>query len=522
MTAESPGAARADLFGQRLLAAAHQRLTAGDLGEAERLTRAALDLPGAAGTIRARLLNLLGGIQRVHGDHAASLSSFDAAIAADENLADAHANRAAALIALGRSAEAPASLDRALALDPSHQQALNTAGVLLAAANRLEAAVDCYRRAIDAGASDVDTLCNLGNALGRLDRLEEAEAAFLAAQARDPAQPRPFAGLGKVAMDGGRLEQADEDYRAVLDRVPNDADAHMSRGFIALLRGDLAAGWAGYEWRWRLRDGPTPPPEPRWRGEALAGRTLLLQAEQGFGDTLQCVRYAKQAARQGARVIVRCQRPLVRLLETAPGVDVVVAMEDSLPRFDFAAAMLDLPGLFGTTLETVPADIPYLTPPSPVSQLDAALGDDPRPKVGLVWAGNPRHRNDRRRSLPEDAVTELIEDAAVRFFSLQKPAASTPDGMTDLAPILDDFADTAAAIARFDLVVSVDTSVAHLAGALGKPVWVLLPFAPDWRWMVGRTDSPWYPTMRLFRQEGRGDWPGVIARVRKALSDFRP
>lgn len=551
MTERLPTTSRNRLFGQRLLAAARQRLAAGEMGDAERLAGgafdamagdpaaaellatvfhrqgrqaesetvvgAALDHPSLDAGGRARLLNLLGGIRRARGDHPASLAAFEDAITVDETLADAHANRAAALIALGRAADARASLDRALNLDPEHRQALNTAGVLLASANRLEAAVDCYRRAVRAGASDVDTLCNLGNALSRLDRLEEAEKAYSSAKARDPNHPRPLASLGKLAMDFGRLDEADGYYRAVLERVPDDADAHMSRGFIALLRGDFAAGWEGYQWRWRLPKGPLPPPEPRWQGEPLDGCTLLLQSEQGFGDTLQFVRYAQLAAARGAGVIVRCQRPLLRLLQTAPGVDTVIPDDGPLPSFDFAAAMLDLPALFGTTLESVPAYTPYLASPAVAPRLERILRDSMRMKVGLVWAGNRLHRNDRRRSLPADAAEALCQDMPVSFFSLQKPAPWLPPDVVDLGPFIEDFADTAAAIMRLDLVLSVDTAVAHLAGALGKPVWLLLPFAPDWRWMVGGDDSPWYPTMRLFRQESRGDWAGVVSRVRATL-----
>jgi len=293
-----------------------------------------------------------------------------------------------------------------------------------------------------------------------------------------------------------------------------------------LAQGDLATGWEEYEWRWK-----TPHfvaacrnfSQPQWRGESAAGRTLLIHAEQGYGDTLQFCRYAPMAAARGLRVILEVPQPLVRLLRSLPGVDQVVARGEDLPAFDLHCPMLSMPLAFGTTLATIPSAPFYLQADAGQvaawrTRLDAM--EDQNPRIGLVWAGNPRRHApelaaiDRRRSLPLEQLAPLLDLSGLHFFSLHKDGPA-PEGVkaTDFMHEMKDFADTTALIANLDLVISVDSAVAHLAAALGKQVWLLDRFDPCWRWLRGRRDSPWYPTVLLYRQTHPGDWAPVLAEV---------
>jgi hypothetical protein len=295
-----------------------------------------------------------------------------------------------------------------------------------------------------------------------------------------------------------------------------------------LLTGEFRAGWANYEFRFMK----SPPAErnrfaqPRWQGEPLAGKTILVHAEQGLGDTIQFARYLPLLAAQGARVLVEAQAPLKTLLESLPGELEFFVRGESLPPFDVHCPLLSLAHGFGTELATIPSATPYLAAPSEaLSRWAMRFPVSTQPRVGVVWSGNPRHENDHRRSLSFDEFRPVLMAPGIEFFSLQKNAkpadaaalAALPH-VTDLGSELATFADTAAVIAHLDVVIAVDTSVAHLAGALGKPVWVLLPFAPDWRWLLGRDDSPWYPSARLFRQPRIGDWQTVAAEVGHALA----
>ena len=311
---------------------------------------------------------------------------------------------------------------------------------------------------------------------------------------------------------------------------PDYPGAHYNKALAQLLAGDYEAGFKAYEWRWRWERFPSTRPQlaaPRWEGEPRRRETVMLWGEQGTGDVIQFVRYAAMANPLCGRVVVACQSSLHRLIASAPGVDGVLergAREDGGRPIAAWAPLLSLPRLLGTTLETVPSTVPYLAPPTGAVETWRHRLAGPGLKVGLTWAGNPKHRNDRNRSLPLAALTALARVPGVRLCALQKgpqavEAESPPPGMAieALGPALGDFAETAAAIAVLDLVIAVDTAVAHLAGALGRPVWCLVPYAPDFRWLLGRADSPWYPSLRLFRQPAPGDWPAVIDAVATAL-----
>jgi hypothetical protein len=311
---------------------------------------------------------------------------------------------------------------------------------------------------------------------------------------------------------------------------PDCAEAHWNAALIRLRRGDFATGWRDYEWRWRKADWAGRRRSfsaPLWRGdEPIAGKTMLLHAEQGLGDTIQFVRYAPRVAERGTTVVLECAPQLKGLLQGLDGIAHVIATGEALPPFDLHCPLLSLPLAFRTELATVPSAVPYIRPPAEgAAKWRGRLPSNGRPCVGLCWAGSNAHLNDRNRSIALDRFAKIFTVGGVDFVSLQKDASAADAAILSAHNValpavqFADFADTAAVVGMLDLVISVDTSVAHLAGAMGKPVALLLPFSPDWRWMLDRADSPWYPTMRLFRQATLGAWDGVIARVCDALAE---
>jgi tetratricopeptide (TPR) repeat protein len=450
-------------------------------------------------------------------------------LAARPDFAEAQYNLGVALSRQDRPDEAIACHRRAIALRPDLPEAQFDLGCLLAARGETEAAAACFRHAIAARPDYVAAHNNLANALKELGRPEEALASHRAALRLRPDIAALHFNLGNTLKALDRPEEALAAWRRAVALKPDYAEAHHALSVLLLARGEMAAGWEAFEWRWRAprmvrsrRDFA----QRQWRGEEARGRTLLIHAEQGFGDTLQFCRYASLAAARGPRVIVEAQPPLVRLLGGLDGVAQVVARGDALPAFDLHCPMMSLPLALGTTLETIPANVPYLhADPARTAELGARLAtlDPPgRMRVGLVWAGNPRadlppreSAHAQRRSLDPALLAPLLAIPGARFVSLQKagPASPAAFGLIDPMAEMADFADTAALIASLDLVISVDTSVAHLAGALGKPVWVMTRRDHCWRWLEGRTDSPWYPTLRLYRQTIQDEWGDVVARV---------
>lgn len=491
-----------------------------------------------------------------------AIASYDRALAAKPDYAEALNNRGVAQQALGRLDQALASHQRAVALRPAYAEAIRNAALLLQTLRRFDDALAAYdrlvalapndaaawndrgivlfelRRFAEAQASHEHALAlrpdypeahnNHGNALKALNRFEDAIASYNRALALRPLYAYALNNRGIAQMELRHVDAALSDYRRAVAARPDFADAHYNEALCCLLSGDLARGWEKSEWRWESSESVGDKrslAQPMWRGEDIAGKTILLHPEQGLGDTIHFCRYVPMVEARGARVIFEVERPLRALMGTLDSGAEIVAQGDPLPTFDLYCPLLSLPGAFGTRIETVSAAVPYLrAAPNDVSAWAARLAPHRRPRIGLAWSGRAGHKNDHNRSMPLAMLAPLFALDAT-FIVVQKDirAVDAPlvaERLLDYGESLGDFTDTAALMQNLDLVISVDTSVAHLAGALARPVWVLLPFTPDWRWLLDRTDSPWYPTARLFRQSTTRRWDPVVRIVRDALADF--
>jgi Flp pilus assembly protein TadD len=430
---------------------------------------------------------------------------------------------------MGRGEEAIACYGQAVRIRPDFAMAWGNLGVACRDAGRIQEALDCFHRVLRLTPGAPGALNNLGNALRvQLDH-GEAIACFQEALRHSPADAEIHLNLGNALRESGNPAEAEKSFRRAIQLRPDFPEAHWDLAFALLLQGDFPRGFEEYEWRWRRAGfAPRQFAFPAWRGEDPRGRTLLVYAEQGAGDAIQFVRFVTALAARGARLALECPSSLAALFESVEGADRVFPRGElpSEARFDGQVSLLSLPLLLGVTLDTVPGNTPYLRPPGGrEARLSALPGSQPRRlKVGLVWRGNPQHKNDRHRSIPLELLEPLLAAPSVEFYSLQagappgEPPPKPPfDKLIDLSGLIHDFADTAILMEQLDLIISVDTSTVHLAGALGRPAWLLLPCAPDWRWLLARSDSPWYPTLRLFRQPVPGDWPGVVREVRAAL-----
>jgi tetratricopeptide (TPR) repeat protein len=462
-----------------------------------------------------------------------ALAAYERAIALRPDYAQAHHNRGVALGRLGRAAESLAAFERAIALRPDYAAAHNHRGAALAALGRAEDALAAYDRAAQLAPDYPEAHNHRAIALHDLDRAGESLAAAERALALSPRFADAWYNRGNALRDLNRHADAAQSYERAIAIDPAHASAHWNLADCRLILGDFARGWDEYEWRWKLaarRGTRRDFAQPLWLADApLAGRTILLHAELGLGDTLQFCRYATEVARRGATVVLEVQAPLVALLSGLEGVARVVARGEALPPFDFHCPLMSLPLAFRTDFASVPARVPYLrADPARVAAWRERLGAAGRPRVGFAWSGSSGLRNDRR-SMTLAQMLPLVA-GEIDWVSLQKevaaadaPLLAARDAVRDAAPGLVDFAETAALVELLDLVITVDTSVAHVAGALAKPVWILLPHSPhDWRWLLGREDSPWYPQARLFRQRAPGDWAEVVERVARALAQWRP
>lgn len=413
--------------------------------------------------------------------------------------------------------------------DPTFADAYNNMAVALRKQGRFDVALTCYKRSLSYRPDHAATYSNMGNVLNDLDRLEESIAAHSKAVELRPDEVLYLYNAGLVLRDAGKCTEAIAYFDKVLNLDPDYKNCRWDRALTYLLDGQFEKGFADYDARWKLdRSPPRTFPHPRWNGEALNGKTLFIHREQGFGDAIQFVRLIVEIKHKfNPTIILECQPELIDLFQQIDAIDQLIPSGQMPPAFDFWIPFMSLGHILQLNETTIPRQVPYLhagnttrTPLPEVSRHDL--------NIGIVWAGSPTHQNDRRRTTTIERFLPLANQGNTSLYSLQKGPAHTQlenTGATclilDVGKDLKTFADSAAMIDQLDLIISVDTSVAHLAGAMGKEVWLLLPYTPDWRWMWRRTDSPWYPTMRLFRQDQPGDWDSCFRKVYRALEDKR-
>jgi tetratricopeptide (TPR) repeat protein len=541
---------------QQALALATQHHQAGRFAEAEGVYRQVIgDDPRNADA-----LHQLGVLmfQTARGKEGAEL--IRQAIAISPRAAHYHSNLGRVLASLGDFEQSVASLRQALALQPNYPEAWNNLGNALYESGNAGAAIEAFRRSLALRADHPGTLANLANALREIGQKEEAVATAIRAVQVQPENPDSLNGLGHCLHDAGRTGEAIAAFRraiqlrpafpdalgnlamsladagefdASMDAArqaialqPDAAAAHFNLGLTLLLKGQFVEGFKEMEWRFKtpeMRTFRLKFTQPLWDGSELSGKRILLYGEQGLGDVIMFSRYAPLVASRGGRVLLMVPPPLVSLMQTLDGVESVISTSDPLPEFDLHAPLMSLPMIFGHDESSIPSKVPYLrADPVRVEGWKSRLADHLHQRAaGLAWAGNPKHRNDRNRSIPPAQLAPLAAAPNIAWVSLQKETASNelPElTLLDWTSELNDFADTAALIHNLDLVVTVDTAVAHLAGAMGKRTWLLLPYVPDWRWMLSRADSPWYPSMRIFRQLKSGDWTAPVQKVAQELS----
>jgi len=418
---------------------------------------------------------------------------------------------------------AMASYRQALDIDPNFTPALAHMGITYSKEDKPDDAIKWLRRALAVDPHLIDALNAMGNALRVLNQDQEAIACFRRALEINPNFPEAISNLGVAFNDLGNLDQALAAARRAVQISPRNPIYHWTCALVLLRAGHFKEGWNEYEWRWQRHDFTTPNRDfgkPRWDGSPLDAKTILIHAEQGVGDTLQFIRYAPLVAKAGASVVVECQPEVAGLMADVEGVSTVVRQGDKFPNFDTQIPLLSLPRIFGTEVETIPAFTYLKAPKKPVVKIKPGK----KFAVGLVWAGSATHRNDKQRSIPLETLTPLLDVPECVFYGLQVgdrqkeiKSLDLAEKVIDLSAKLKDFSATASLVDQLDLVISVDTAVAHLAGGMGKQTWTLLAFASEWRWLMGRDDSPWYPSMRLFRQKSAGDWGDVVEAVGEEL-----
>jgi len=436
----------------------------------------------------------------------------------------------------GKTEEALQAYRMAVKIKPDLSHAEYNIGLLLGEQRNYQMAIGHYRRAVELQPDHAGAWNNLSSALRITGQYEEAIGCCKKALQLNPVFENAHMNIGLTLQEQGRLEHVLPHYERALELAPDYAGAHFNRAVWYLLQGNFARGWEEFEWRWQLDDLKRYQrrfTQPEWDGTPGDGRTILVYTEQGLGDTFQFIRYVPLLAQKGFSVIIQCDLRVREILAGITGAAQIIAFDESPPPFDVYAALMSLPRLFGTELASIPAQVPYLHADTEhVEHWKSRIGETDGLKVGICWRGNPDHRNDINRSIDVGYFAGVARLPGIRLFSIQKPlseqdASNLPGSgaIVELGSQLDSgpdkFLDTAAVMQHLDLVITVDTSVAHIAGALARPVWLLLPYVPDWRWMLKCEDSPWYPTMRLFRQQTFGDWSSVFVQVEVALAEFR-
>jgi tetratricopeptide (TPR) repeat protein len=507
-------------------AAAAEHHQAGRLEAAERIYRQILALDED----NADVLSNLGLLFQVTGRVKAAECCFRRALDVKPDLAEAHNNPGTVFEAQHKLDRAIECYRQAIQLKADFAEAYNNLGHVYQCLGKLDEAVHCFYQALQFEPSHAEAHSNLGKVFFEQDKLETAVAHCRRALELKPDFAEALNNLGNALYSQGRLSEANECYNLALKLNPDYARARVNGALLKLLQGNFERGWPEFEWRWktgqlRKRDFSGP----NWDGTPLSGRTILLYSEQGLGDTIQFVRYAPLVKKQNAEatVVVACQKRLLKLLSSCCGIDGLFADGDELPAFDVHAPLLSLPGIFKTDTDTIPANVPYLfADPALVSSWRDKIAELKGYRIGIHWQGREGDIQSRRRDIPLELFTALMRIPGVQLVSLQRGSAraklsAIPEAIFDPGERFDTshggFMDTAAMMKNLDLVITSDTSVSHLAGALGVPVWQALPNIPDWRWLLDRSDSPWYPTMRLFRQKAPGDWSGVFEEIRSAL-----
>ena len=481
--------------------------------------------------------NNLGNALRDQGRRAEAIECYRRALRIQPHYASAHFNLGMAFTDQQRAADAAECFRQALRIDPQFANGYYYLGNALKDQGKFGEAIACYRQAIRIDPAHANAHHNLGTILTDQGELAEAALCYRQALRIDPRHVDARSNLGVLLYKQGSYAESAAQFDQALRLDPNHVGARFNRSMLWLLTGNFDKGWPEYEFRDRqpMADQRNFT-QPRWQGEPLAGKTILLHAEQGMGDTVQFIRFAARVKQQGGTVLFESQPALLPILGGVTGVDQLLPRGRPLPMFDVQAPLLSLPGIFHTTLDTIPADMPYLRAnPDRVQywQKELACIPECNPpgvqasaafKVGIAWQGNPKNKDDSNRSLPLNQFETLARLTEVSLLSLQvgpgsEQVAAAPFPIVDLGQRFDPHSleDLAAVLMNLDLVVTVDSVVAHVAGALGVPVWVLLRFSADWRWLLERADSPWYPTMRLFRQQRAGDWPHVLERVKEEL-----
>ena len=470
----------------------------------------------------ATALHGLGRIAQLAGQHQAALDLMSQAVQRDAQNAELHFHLGVTQAQLKRLDESLRSMRTAASLAPDVSRYHAVLGTLLEQRGALEEAAARLRRAIELDPSDAPAHVNLSSALLKLGLMDEAQTIAQRALEIDPQLALAYRNLSAAQLECGQVSQAMENCRAALRIDPSDADAHFGLAFALLLTEQYAEGWQEYEWRWETRNDPTPLPQlpgPRWTGDDPAGRRIFVHSEQGLGDSIEFARYLPLLAGKGATVLFRCQPLLTRLMQTLVNVTIVEPGKP-LPSYDAHIPLMSLPRFVHAT-QTVPADVPYLhADPQKVESWRVRIAAlPPGRRIGLCWSGNPQQPRDKFRSVDPRMLAPLSDVPNVQWVSLQKPlrGPKPPLELHEFTSEFHDFSEVAALMMNLDLIVSVDTSIAHLAGALARPAWTVLGFLPDFRWLLERSDSPWYPTMRLFRQPARGDWDSVIKMVAAEL-----
>ncbi|HEY2411301.1 MAG TPA: tetratricopeptide repeat protein [Pirellulaceae bacterium] len=464
------------------------------------------------------------------GELEASIASYRRALALGLSIATAHYYLGIALYRIGKKSDAATAFRRAIELKPDYAEAYSDLGTTFKDEAKFDDAVASYRRALELKPNYAEAESNLGVALHKRGDWDEAVAAFGRAIAINAGLAEAHYNLGLLLQEQGKLGEADASYCEAIRLQPELAEANYCHSTLKLLQGDFENGWPGFEWRWKTKQMPWREfSQPRWDGRSLGDRTILLHAEQGFGDTFHFFRYVALVKERNpaATVVVECQRRLERLLVRCPGIDRLIGEGDELPRFDVHCPLLSLPGIFNSNIETIPAEVPYLfTDPELVQEWRERLRTCVGFRVGVNWKGRSGHGEFQKRNIPLELIAQLAEIPGIVLVNLNRDEgreelakASVP--FVDLGANFDAvhgaYMDTTAVMMNLDLIITSDTSIPHLAGAIGSPVWLAVLHIPDWRWLLDRSDSPWYPTMRLFRQKSPGDWKGVFSEIKAAL-----